>query len=87
MVDSDARDTTRGGNATEQGVKFPLRRVKLAIHRITEVAIPHHLDILSKQRTIIEKVSHFSKNFAIGWVYKRCPKINFPAKLPTKSRC
>lgn len=55
MVDSDARDTTRGGSAAEQGVRFPLRRVKLAIHRITEVAIPHHLDILSKQRTIIEK--------------------------------
>lgn len=55
MVDSDARDTARGGSATGQGVKFPLRRVKLAIHRITEVAIPHHLDVLSKQRTFIEK--------------------------------
>lgn len=63
MVVSDARDTIRGEGATEQSVKFPLRRVKLAIHRITEVAIPYHLDILAKQQTIIEK---FQKNEAMG---------------------
>lgn len=55
MVDSHARGGSGDGYATEPCVKFPLRRVKLAVHRITKVAIPHHLDILSKQRSIIEK--------------------------------
>uniref|UniRef100_G3MLL7 t-SNARE coiled-coil homology domain-containing protein n=1 Tax=Amblyomma maculatum TaxID=34609 RepID=G3MLL7_AMBMU len=55
MVDSDLRNGSHGGSAAEPCVKFPLRRVKLAVHRITKVAIPHHLDILSKQRSIIEK--------------------------------
>ncbi|XP_077543516.1 syntaxin 17 isoform X2 [Haemaphysalis longicornis] len=77
MVDSDARDTTRGGNATEQGVKFPLRRVKLAIHRITEVAIPHHLDILSKQRTIIEK---YQKSKQWGKVHDEQIKASLTVK-------
>lgn len=55
MVDSHSRDGSCDGSVTEPCVKFPLRRVKLAVHRITKVAIPHHLDILSKQRNIIEK--------------------------------
>ncbi|KAL1434267.1 hypothetical protein MTO96_011904 [Rhipicephalus appendiculatus] len=55
MVDSLSRGGSGDGYATEPCVKFPLRRVKLAVHRITKVAIPHHLDILSKQRSIIEK--------------------------------
>ncbi|XP_037580010.1 syntaxin-17 [Dermacentor silvarum] len=55
MVDSNPRDGSCDGSTTEPCVKFPLRRVKLAVHRITKVAIPHHLDILSKQRSIIEK--------------------------------
>ncbi|KAL3217648.1 hypothetical protein MRX96_032276 [Rhipicephalus microplus] len=55
MVDSHSRGGSGDGYATKPCVKFPLRRVKLAVHRITKVAIPHHLDILSKQRSIIEK--------------------------------
>lgn len=35
--------------------KFSLRRVEVAVHRIVEVAIPYHLDILSKHRDNIEK--------------------------------
>lgn len=55
MVDSDLRHSSQGGSGTEPCVKFPLRRVKFAVHRITTVAIPHHLDILSKQRRTIQK--------------------------------
>lgn len=55
MTDSDLRDSSHGGSAAEPCVKFPLRRIKFAVHRITKVAIPHHLDILSKQQSIIEK--------------------------------
>ncbi|XP_077502935.1 syntaxin 17 isoform X2 [Amblyomma americanum] len=55
MVDSDLRDSAHREIAAEPSVKFPLRRVKLVVHRITKVAIPHHLDILSKQRSIIGK--------------------------------
>ncbi|CAN8024252.1 unnamed protein product [Ixodes persulcatus] len=35
--------------------KFSLRRVEVAVHRIVEVAIPYHLDILAKHRDNIEK--------------------------------
>ncbi|XP_050049253.1 syntaxin-17 isoform X1 [Dermacentor andersoni] len=55
MVDSNSRDGSCDGSTTGPCVKFPLRRVKLAVHRITKVAIPYHLDILSKQRSVIEK--------------------------------
>ncbi|CAN8000455.1 unnamed protein product, partial [Ixodes pacificus] len=46
-TDSKGEPKTRG--------KFSLRRVEVAVHRIVEVAIPYHLDILAKHRDNIEK--------------------------------
>jgi hypothetical protein len=36
--------------------KLPLRRIEIALSKFNDVAVPHHVDLLKKHKSNIEKV-------------------------------
>lgn len=40
--------------------KQPLKRVEIPLNKFNDVAVPHHVDLLKKHKTNIEKVKRVS---------------------------